>query len=86
VAPKAHPGDGLLDVLDGDLSIDDRAKARRRLPTGTHVPHLGITQSRVAALQLELDRPTPVWLDGERVGDARTFSIRVERDAFSSVV
>jgi len=86
VAPKAHPNDGLLDVLDGDLSIDDRLKARRRLPTGTHVPHPGIAQSRVAALQVELDRPTPVWLDGERVAVARTLSIRVERNAFRTVV
>jgi diacylglycerol kinase family enzyme len=86
VAPKAHPNDGLLDVLDGDLSIDDRLKARRRLPTGTHVPHPGIAQSRVAALQVELDRPTPVWLDGERVAVARTLSIRVERNAFLAVV
>lgn len=86
VAPKSHPGDGLLDVLDGDLSLDDRLKARTRLPTGTHVPHPGIAQRRVPALQLELDRPTPVWLDGERVGLARTLAIRLEPDALSVVV
>ncbi|QXC61942.1 hypothetical protein KSP35_03745 [Aquihabitans sp. G128] len=86
VAPKSHPNDGLLDVLDGDLSVDDRLKARRRLLTGTHVPHPGISQRRVAAVQLAFDRPTPVWLDGERVGSASTLSIRVEPDAFTAVV
>lgn len=86
VAPKSHPGDGLLDVFDADLSLEDRLKARRRLPTGTHVPHPGITTRRVAALQLDLDRPTPVWLDGERVATARTLSIRVEPDAATVVV
>jgi diacylglycerol kinase family enzyme len=86
VAPKSHPNDGLLDVFDGDLSLDDRLKVRSRLATGTHVPHPGIGQSRVAALQLELDRPTPVWLDGERVGSARTLSIRTEPDALTCVV
>lgn len=86
VAPRSHPNDGLLDVFDGDLSLDDRWKARSRLLTGTHVPHPAITQRRVPALQLELDRPTPVWLDGERVGEARTLAIRVEPDAFAVVV
>jgi len=86
VAPRSHPNDGLLDVFDGDLSLDDRWKARRRLRTGTHVPHPGIAQRRVAALQLELDRPTPVWLDGERVAEARTLSIRIEPDAYTCIV
>lgn len=86
VAPRSHPNDGLLDVLDGDLSFDDRLKLRSRLATGTHVPHPGIHQSRVPALQLEFDRPTPIWLDGERIGAARQLSIRVEPDALTCVV
>ena len=86
VAPKGHPNDGRLDVLDGDLGFDDRLKLRSRLATGTHVPHPGIAVSRVAALQLELDAPAPVWLDGERVGSARTLSIRTEPDALTCVV
>lgn len=86
VAPRSHPNDGLLDVFDGDLTFDDRLKARRRLPTGTHVPHPGIGQRRVAALQLKLDRPTPIWLDGRPVGQAQNLSIRLEPDALTCVV
>jgi diacylglycerol kinase family enzyme len=86
VAPKGHPNDGMVDVLDGDLSLDDRLKVRARLATGTHVPHPGIRQSRVAALQLDFDRPTPVWLDGERVGSARVLAISVEPDGLTCVV
>lgn len=86
VAPRSHPNDGLLDVFDGDLSFDDRLKARRRLLTGTHVPHPGIRQRRVPAVHLEFDRPTPVWLDGDRVGSARTISARVVVDAGRCVV
>ncbi len=81
VAPRAHPGDGRLDLLDGDLSLGDRLKARGRLPLGTHVPHPGITQRRVAAWTEELDRPTGCWLDGVRVGEARTVAVRLEPDA-----
>ena len=86
VAPKSHPNDGLLDVFDGQLGFDDRLKARKRLLTGTHVPHRAIAQSRVSAIQVVLDRPTPVWLDGEQVGRASTLSIRVEPDALTCVV
>ena len=86
VAPRSHPNDGLLDVFDGDLGLDDRIKARRRLRTGTHVPHPGISQRRVGALQIDLEQPTPIWLDGERVGLGRHLSVRVESDAYTCVV
>lgn len=86
VAPRSHPNDGLLDVFDANPSFDDRLKVRGRLRTGTHVPHPAIAQSRVASFQLELDRPTPVWLDGERMGSVRTVSVRTEPDALTCVV
>jgi hypothetical protein len=88
VAPRSHPNDGLLDVLDVDaaLSLRDRLRARRRLPTGEHVPHPQIRQRRVPAIQLDFARPTPVWLDGEQVAEATALSIRVEPDALVCVV
>lgn len=86
VAPRAHPGDGLLDVVDGDLALGQRLKARRRLPTGTHLPHPDLRVRRAAALQLDLRPALDVWLDGQRVGRARTLSIRVEPDALQVVV
>lgn len=78
IAPRAHPGDGRLDVLDGDPPLRTRLQARRRVTTGTHVPHPDIAVTRREAIQLELDRPTAVRLDGEPAGAARTLSIRVE--------
>lgn len=88
VAPRAHPGDGKLDVLEVDpgFGLGDRWKARSRLPAGTHVPHPGIAQRRVAAWTAELARTTPVWLDGEQVVEARTLAVRVEPDAITVVV
>lgn len=87
VAPRAHPGDGLLDTLDADLGVGDRWKARSRLPAGTHVPHPAIAERRVKAIQVDFQRPTPVWLDGERVAfAARALSIRVEPDALTCVI
>ncbi|MFZ6002563.1 MAG: diacylglycerol/lipid kinase family protein [Actinomycetota bacterium] len=86
VAPRSHPNDGRLDVLDGDLPIGQRLQARSRLRLGTHVPHPGIDECRVEAIQLELARATPIELDGERIGSARRLSIRIEPDALSCVV
>jgi hypothetical protein len=86
VAPRGHPNDGRLEVLDGALPLGQRLAARRRLPTGTHVPHPAIEQHRVGAHQVSFERPTPVWLDGIAVGPARNLSIRVEVDALRCVV
>lgn len=86
VAPRSHPNDGRLDVFEGDLSLDDRLKARARLRSGTHVPHPGITERRVATVQFDLPRATPVWLDGVRLGPARSLSIGIEPDALTGVV
>lgn len=86
VAPRGHPNDGRLEVLDGALPLGQRLQARTRLRTGTHVPHPGIEVHRVAAHQITFDRPTPVYLDGVAVGPARNLSIRVEPDALTCVV
>jgi len=86
VAPRSHPDDGRLDLLEADLSLGDRWEARRRLRTGTHVPHPGIRERRIKAIQLDLAPGTRVWLDGELVGPARALSIRVVPDAVTVVV
>lgn len=86
VAPRSHPNDGMLDVFEADLSLDDRLKARPRLLTGTHVPHPGITQRRVPSVDLDLSRPTPIWLDGTRVGRARSVSVVLEPGLLTCVV
>lgn len=86
MAPRAHPNDGRLDLLDGRLSLDDRLKARARLPRGDHLPHPGITTRQVKAVQIGFDRAIPVQLDGQHLGSAKNLSIRVEPDALRCVV
>ena len=88
VAPRSHPNDGRLDVVDvaPSLSGTDRWRARRRLPSGTHVPHPAITVRQTSTWTTTFDEPTPVWLDGERVGEVVELSVRVEPDALVLVV
>ena len=81
VAPRAHPGDGLLDTYDVRLQPGQLAPVRSRLAHGTHLPHPGITERRVGAVQVELDRELPLRLDGDVVGQAKVLSVRVEPDA-----
>lgn len=86
LGPRSHPGDGLLDVTDGSLSLGDRWKARSRLRTGTHLPHPDLRTSRTASATFELDPPLRVHLDGEPVGSARDLVVRVEPEALTVVV
>ena len=86
VAPRAHPNDGLLDVLDASVPVGERLKVRSRLTHGTHLPHPAISVQRRPAVQVEFPRPVPVHLDGELAGSFRTLSVRVDPDAVTVVV
>lgn len=91
VAPRSHPGDGRLDALTATAQLGplDRARAKSRLPHGGHVPHPAIEQTRVTAsrtLTLDLRRPTPVYLDGERVAAGTSIEVSVLPDFFAVVV
>ena len=78
VAPQAHPGDGRFDLIEANPTFAERLKARARLRSGTHVPHPDIKIRRCAAAQMDLERPTPITLDGVRHDKAKTLSIRIE--------
>lgn len=82
---RSHPGDGLLDITEGRLSLRDRFAARRRARTGTHLPHPSLRTSRVGAYQTTFDQPITVYLDGVRHAKVRNLSVRLETD-FALVV
>jgi hypothetical protein len=86
LGPRAHPNDSLLDVSDARLPLLGVAEVARRAKAGAHLPHPGISVERSPAAQVALARPLPVWLDGVRVGTARTISVRAEPDALLVVV
>ncbi|MDH3707785.1 MAG: hypothetical protein OES57_17090 [Acidimicrobiia bacterium] len=86
MAPRAHPNDGRLDVIESSLSAADRWKARRRLPLGTHVPHPDIDQRRVTVGEWTFRRPRSLRLDGHTVGRTRTLRVTIEPDALEVVI
>ena len=81
LAPRAHPGDGLLDVLDASLSWAEVPAAWRRLGLGVHVPHPGIREERTTATQVSFDRSARAWLDGRPIGGVDRLSLRVQPGA-----
>ncbi|HUV17792.1 MAG TPA: hypothetical protein VMW33_04860 [Ilumatobacteraceae bacterium] len=83
IAPRGHPNDGRVEVVDVDASMSarERLAARRRLPTGTHVPHPGIATASVRVGSWQFDRPLDVVIDGRRVARASRLSIDVLADA-----
>lgn len=76
-APRAHPGDGRLDVVEGRLGVRERFLARSRVRTGDHVPHPELTVRRVPALTLAFAKPRRVLLDGNHVGHHRRLEIQL---------
>ena len=83
VAPRSHPNDGRLDVVEVDaaLPIGQRWRARSRLPRGEHVPHPLITERRVREQAWTFARPMRIWLDGVAHGRVRHLEVAVEPDA-----
>lgn len=86
VAPRSHPNDGRLDVVEARLGAGDRFKAWRRLPLGTHVPHPAISERRVAEAVVDLGARVPVRIDGRPAGRARRLTVRCVPDAFTIVI
>ncbi len=83
VAPRGHPNDGRVESfeVESSMSVRERLAARRRLPTGTHVPHPRIASRSVRSASWEFERPLEVVIDGCRHGRAVALSVTVVPDA-----
>ncbi len=81
IAPRAHPGDGLIDVLEASLSIGDVPAAWRRLRLGVHVPHPNVRQERTTATQVSFGGSARAWVDGRPIGRVDKLSLRVQPGA-----
>jgi len=65
LVPRGHPGDGWAEVQVYALGRRARRGMRRRLPTGTHVPHPGVRSGRARRVEVEVaGRHLPVEVDG----------------------
>ena len=86
LGPRAHPGDGLLDLTSGQLTLRDRRRAAARAGSGTHLPHPGLTTARRPTVESRFTRPVRVWLDGVEVGRTTRIRSEIVPDAITIVV
>jgi len=87
-APRAHPGDGLLDVIEvsGSMNLRQRIMARRRSRTGSHLPHPDISTTRVRDLRRSFDESLTIFVDGASAGVSRHLDVAVVAAAYEHAV
>jgi len=71
LVPRGHPGDGRVEVQVYALDPGPRRSMRRRLATGTHLPHPAIVEGSGRRVSVSAAQPWPLEIDG-RPADART--------------
>jgi YegS C-terminal NAD kinase beta sandwich-like domain len=64
VVPRGHPGDGHIEVQAYRLRRSERRPMRRRLATGSHVPHPRIVVKTARELDVFASRALPIEVDG----------------------
>lgn len=84
--PRAHPGDGWLDVQVYDVPRPQRAPLRRRLASGAHLPHPGIRQCRARRVEIVVSLPVGLEIDGRRRGRIETAAVVVQPAALRLIV
>lgn len=88
VAPRAHPNDGRFDLVQvaAGMRFRDRWEARRRLPTGTHLPHPAISVRTAREFTWADPAGAHVRVDGVDLGVRHEVTVRVVPDAASLLV
>ena len=85
VVPRGHPGDGRLEVQVYALASSQRAGMRRRLATGTHLPHPQIQTAGGERATVQWARPVRLEVDGVDHGVARALAVVVQPGALTIV-
>jgi diacylglycerol kinase family enzyme len=83
LVPRGHPGDGRLEVQVYALAAGQRRGMRRRLPTGTHVPHPEIHAFQGRAVRVAWGAPTALRIDGSSAPLAAELAVSLVPHAFA---
>lgn len=88
IAPRAHPNDGVFDVVEVEANMSGRQRlnAWRRLPTGTHIPHPLIHQRQGRSETWRFTSPIGLYLDEEFVGRVTQVEVTIAPDALKLVI
>jgi diacylglycerol kinase family enzyme len=83
---RAHPGDGLIDVIDASLRRSELVAVARRARLGAYLPHPRISEERRPFAERTFDRRRHLVVDGVRRGRVTRLAIRVLPDRLALVV
>ena len=88
IAPRAHPNDGKVEMLTitSHMSLRQRILARRKMQTGTHLPHPDLSSIQIATQLIVRQNREKLMIDGKRIDDWASISIRVEPDYWRVLV
>ena len=89
LTPRAHPNDGILDILEisQDISFRNRLQAFKRASTGTHIPHPNISTHRDSECEyLNIDNQEVLHVDGLKISSWQGIHITVLPDYWKIVV
>jgi putative lipid kinase YegS-like protein len=86
VVPRGHPGDGRCEVQVYALRAGARAKMRRRLRLGDHVPHPEIHQVSGKVVTARFGAPRPLEVDGRSRPPGAEITVRVVPEALVLLV
>lgn len=76
LVPRGHPGDGVFEVQVYDVAFGERGALRRRLGSGSHLPHPRIHGFRARGLSVVAERAVALEIDG--AARARATRLEVE--------
>lgn len=89
VSPRAHPNDGLFDVMSikPSMGLQQRSKARRKSILGTHTPHPLVEVGRSKSIELSGRSRTEILrVDGLRIRDWTAVRIEILPDYWRVLV
>ena len=89
ITPRAHPNDGIFDVLEisPSISFRNRLQAFKRASTGTHIPHPDISTKRLSDCEYFNSGGNEVLqIDHAKIPSWQSFLITVLPDYWKIVV
>jgi hypothetical protein len=89
VSPRAHPNDGLFDVmsLDSSMGLQQRLRARHKSILGTHTPHPLVETSRARSIEFSsTSRSEALRIDGRRIRAWSNIKVEIVPDYWRLLV
>jgi hypothetical protein len=86
LVPRGHPGDGRVEVQAYGLRPGERRAMRRRLTTGSHLPHPRIASGSARSVEIVTSRAVPIDADGSRRPGADRLTATVRPEAYRLLV